>query len=70
MFILVALEYFQTAIFYNDGFLFPIKIKISSPDEDAFEDVEVIEELLTQVYHISSADCIGNPYANKMYQLP
>ncbi|WP_445737707.1 hypothetical protein [Mariniflexile sp.] len=32
---------------------FPIKIKISSPDEDTFEDVEVIEELLIQVYQFS-----------------
>lgn len=41
--------------FYSDtdGFPFPIKIKISSPDDDAFEDVEVIEELLTQVYQFS-----------------
>ncbi len=37
----------------TDGYPFPIKIKISSPDEDAFEDVEVIEELLTQVYQFS-----------------
>lgn len=29
------------------------KIKISSPDDDVFEDVEVIEELLTQVYQFS-----------------
>lgn len=41
--------------FYSDtdGYPFPIKIKISSPDHDAFEDVEVIEELLTQVYQFS-----------------
>ncbi len=41
--------------FYSDteGYPFPIKIKISSPDKDAFEDVEVIEELLTQVYQFS-----------------
>jgi len=37
----------------TEGYPFPIKIKISSPDEDAFEDVEVIEELLTQVYQFS-----------------
>lgn len=37
----------------TDGYPFPIKIKVSSPDEDAFEDVEVIEELLTQVYQFS-----------------
>lgn len=37
----------------TDGYPFPIKIKISSPDDDAFEDVEVIEELLTQVYQFS-----------------
>ncbi|WP_445749302.1 Piwi domain-containing protein [Polaribacter sp.] len=41
--------------FYSDtdGYPFPIKIKISSPDDDAFEDVEVIEALLTQVYQFS-----------------
>lgn len=37
----------------TEGYPFPIKIKISSPVEDAFEDVEVIEELLTQVYQFS-----------------
>lgn len=37
----------------TEGYPFPIKIKMSSPDEDAFEDVEVIEELLTQVYQFS-----------------
>ncbi|MEZ4782414.1 MAG: hypothetical protein R2816_12975 [Flavobacteriaceae bacterium] len=37
----------------REGSSLPIKIKISSPDNDAFEDVEVIEELLTQVYQFS-----------------
>lgn len=37
----------------TDGYPFPIKIKMSSLDEDAFEDVEVTEELLTQVYQFS-----------------
>ena len=41
--------------FYSDtdGYPFPIKIKISSPDEDAFEDADVVLELLTQVYQFS-----------------
>ncbi|WP_115882726.1 hypothetical protein [Lutibacter oceani] len=37
----------------TDSYPFPIKIKMSSLDEDAFEDVEVTEELLTQVYQFS-----------------
>ena len=37
----------------TDGYPFPIKIKISSPDEDAFEDANVVLELLTQVYQFS-----------------
>ena len=37
----------------SEGFPFPIKISISSPDEDAFEDTNVIEELITQVYQFS-----------------
>ena len=37
----------------TDGYPFPIKIKISSPDEDAFEDADVVLELLTQVYQFS-----------------
>ncbi|MFL1012670.1 Piwi domain-containing protein [Flavisericum labens] len=41
--------------FYSDtdGYPFPIKIKVSSPDEDAFEDADVVLELLTQVYQFS-----------------
>lgn len=37
----------------TEGYPFPIKIKISSPDKDAFEDIQVIEDLLTQVYQFS-----------------
>ena len=37
----------------TDGYPFPIKIKVSSPDEDAFEDADVVLELLTQVYQFS-----------------
>lgn len=51
---------FNNARYNNDnkypiaeGFPFPIKIGITSPDEDAFEDLEIIEELLTQVYQFS-----------------
>ncbi|MBP0902214.1 Piwi domain-containing protein [Mariniflexile gromovii] len=46
---------YPTSQYYadTDGYPFPIKIKISSPDEDAFEDVEVVDELLTQVYQFS-----------------
>lgn len=32
---------------------FPNKKRISSPDEDAFEDANIITELLTQVYQFS-----------------
>jgi len=61
----VRIGYNQFLLFnnarYNDsdryssaeGFPFPIKIKISSPDEDAFEDANVVLELLTQVYQFS-----------------
>ena len=37
----------------TEGYPFPIKIRISSPDDDAFEDIDVIEELLIQVYQFS-----------------
>ena len=37
----------------TEGYPFPIKIKISSPDEDAFEDANVVLDLLTQVYQFS-----------------
>ncbi|MFD1015776.1 Piwi domain-containing protein [Winogradskyella rapida] len=37
----------------TDGYPFPIKIKVSSPDDDAFEDANVALELLTQVYQFS-----------------
>lgn len=37
----------------TDGYHFPIKIRISSPDEDAFEDINIIDELLVQVYQFS-----------------
>lgn len=37
----------------TDGYPFPIKIKMSSPDDDAFEDANVALELLTQVYQFS-----------------
>ena len=37
----------------TDGYPFPIKIKMSSPDDDAFEDANVVLELLTQVYQFS-----------------
>ena len=40
---------------YSDaeGYPFPIKISISSPDKDAFEDADIVLELLTQVYQFS-----------------
>src|SRR5690606_21957948 len=34
----------------TEGYPFPIKIKISSPNKDAFDDANVVLELLTQVY--------------------
>lgn len=37
----------------SEGYPFPIKIGISSPDEDAFEDVSIVSDLLTQVYQFS-----------------
>lgn len=37
----------------TEGYPFPIKIRISSPDEDAFEDANVVLDLLTQVYQFS-----------------
>ncbi|RXP54544.1 hypothetical protein EC396_09180 [Lutibacter sp. HS1-25] len=37
----------------SEGYHFPIKISISSPDKDALEDNEVILKLLTQVYQFS-----------------
>ena len=37
----------------TEGYPFPIKISISSPDEDAFEDDNIALELLTQVYQFS-----------------
>ncbi|CAM1365436.1 conserved protein of unknown function [Tenacibaculum soleae] len=41
--------------YYSDaeGYPFPIKISISSPDKDAFEDADIVLELLTQVYQFS-----------------
>lgn len=39
--------------FDSDGFPFPIKISMSSTHEDAFEDDNVITELLTQVFQFS-----------------
>lgn len=51
---------FNNARYNNDnkypaaeGYPFPIKIGISSPDKDAFEDANIITELLTQVYQFS-----------------
>ncbi|MDP3314075.1 Piwi domain-containing protein [Lutibacter sp.] len=37
----------------SEGYHFPIKINISSPDKNALEDNEVILKLLTQVYQFS-----------------
>lgn len=37
----------------REGYPFPIRIKISSPNEDAFEDMDIVKELLTQVYQFS-----------------
>jgi hypothetical protein len=37
----------------SEGYPFPIKISISSPDKDAFEDVSIVTDLLTQVYQFS-----------------
>lgn len=37
----------------TEGYPFPIKIKISSPNKDAFDDANVVLELLTQVYQFS-----------------
>jgi hypothetical protein len=37
----------------TEGYPFPIKISISSPDKDAFEDANITLELLTQVYQFS-----------------
>lgn len=36
-----------------EGYPFPIKITITSPDDDAFEDVDIYLKLLTQVYQFS-----------------
>lgn len=46
---------YQNSQYYSDtdGFPFPIKIKMSSPDKDAFEDANIVLELLTQVYQFS-----------------
>lgn len=37
----------------SEGYPFPIKIGISSPDKDAFEEANITLELLTQVYQFS-----------------
>ncbi len=37
----------------SEGYPFPIKIRISSPDEDALEDMDTVKQLLTQVYQFS-----------------
>jgi len=37
----------------TEGYPFPIKISISSPDSDAFDDADIVLELLTQVYQFS-----------------
>jgi hypothetical protein len=37
----------------SEGYPFPIKISISSPDKDAFDDANITLELLTQVYQFS-----------------
>ncbi|WP_271424771.1 Piwi domain-containing protein [Aequorivita sinensis] len=37
----------------TEGYPFPIKIKISSPNKDAFDDANIVLELLTQVYQFS-----------------
>lgn len=39
--------------FDSDGFPFPIKVSMSSPNEDAFDDDNIITELLTQVFQFS-----------------
>lgn len=45
---------FEEENFYPaDGFPFPIKITISSPNEDDFEDNNIINELLNQVFQFS-----------------
>ena len=45
---------FEDEKFYpSDGFPFPIKVSMSSPNEDAFEDDNIITELLTQVFQFS-----------------
>lgn len=45
---------FENEKFYeSDGYPFPIKVSMSSPNEDAFEDDNIITELLTQVFQFS-----------------
>tara|TARA_R100001198_G_scaffold76631_1_gene48527 strand:- start:429 stop:1655 length:1227 start_codon:yes stop_codon:yes gene_type:complete len=43
----------EERFFDSDGFPFPIKVSMSSPNEDAFEDDNIITELLTQVFQFS-----------------
>ncbi len=45
---------FENEKFYaTDGYPFPIKVSMSSPSTDAFDDDNVITELLTQVFQFS-----------------
>ncbi|NJX15524.1 Piwi domain-containing protein [Tamlana crocina] len=43
----------EQRFFDSDGFPFPIKVSMSSPNEDAFDDDNIITELLTQVFQFS-----------------
>ncbi|MCB0399909.1 MAG: hypothetical protein KDD26_09870, partial [Winogradskyella sp.] len=43
----------EERFFDSDGFPFPIKVSMSSPNDDAFEDDNIITELLTQVFQFS-----------------
>ena len=46
-------RFIDEKFYSSDGFPFPIKIGITSPNDDAFEDDNIITELLTQVFQFS-----------------
>jgi hypothetical protein len=48
-----SLQFEEERFFDSDGFPFPIKVSMSSPNGDAFEDDNIITELLTQVFQFS-----------------
>jgi hypothetical protein len=46
-------RYSESEFNYNDGFSFPIKLKINCSDPDLVEDYKTVKELIDQVYQFS-----------------